>query len=315
MNIRRKLSRNKDEPENHKPKIICEDPEIRNFIEKWTESEGWKIEDLIEFIRLAGEDIPVELKDFSKEEHSFSCVTSNKKVYSVSLKFSNKYDKFPEISITDQKGTRIYETNSNYFTVSKPKLKLVARVVKKGNNVLKSNYYLHSNNRLVQFDETHSLKVVIKHSARKEDMLKLSKEDDEFEEILLNLGKEVSLCEVYKDIIRIFGLNTEEEDESNKITMTYLETNKPDGNTRAKIEFFKGKIQEYIVYEGTEAIHICRNGNWDYTSKNIKASYVSEDGSCMMYIQDQMDNLMEVDIKRLMKYVKERIKKLSEVFE
>ena len=322
MNLRNFFSRNKDvvtsdaKIQHSENKIVCDTPELKELITKWTQSESWEFENFADFIELAGVKTPVKLSDLDKKSSSFKCVTAlNKKIY-ISLFFGTWIEYFPEIHITDGEETRSYIVNSNIEKgKSVPKVTLQRRKIKKSGKELNSFYCEYFFNRTLKLDDSHVLKIYITEPDMHKDKpeILILRTCEKIEEYLVGLDNSLVVDAVYKKIIEFLNLSDEDISKCEKISIYYIEIVDKVEQGRGKIFLLSGKMQEYAILENKETFHVFKNGNWKYLSDNgIKINYFEEMKQYAFSLSGTEEDITTINISKIVNRVKVKISELLE---
>lgn len=316
MNLEKIFARNREViSTNAVEEVLCDSPEIKEIITKWTSSEGWKFEDFATFIKIIGLKTPVKLSDLDEKERSFKCVTARNKEVIISFSFRGWYEGEPKIFIKDGEEKRIYAINSNSKKGNDvPKITLMSRSITRNGKELESFYSAYFCNRTLKIDENHKLIVKINEPERETYYMpdaKVLRNCQKVEEYLLSLDNSLVVGDVYDKLMNLLGFSDDDIAKSNKIMISYKEIIKKEEKTRSKILMKKGKMQEYAVLEDGKTYHVFRNGNWNYISDDgIAICYIKKNERYVFLVIGAEKNIINVNPSEIISTVQARINEL-----
>lgn len=292
--------------------ITCDTPELKELITKWTENEGWKFENFADFLEAVGVKTPIRLSELDKKDNSFKCYTALNTEFLISLRFGDLFDFCSELHVTNSDETKIYVTNGNYPKGDCiPSVTLKNRIIKKNGKELDSYYCQYFCHRTLKLDDTHLLKVEFdepcKHDQKTEFLV--LQNCAEVEDYLLGLDKSLIVSQVYCTMVQLLSFSNEDISNSEKITISYLETVGKDERVLSKIFLLNGDMMEYAVLENGETFHVFKNGYWRYSSDDIEISYHRKN-DYNFSIKGTKEKITNVNPNSTMIRVKEQLSKL-----
>ena len=106
--------------------------------------------------------------------------------------------------------------------------------------------------------------------------------------------------------------NFSEEDISNsqKILISYEESNDKEKRVLSKIFLIKGNMQEYAILENGETFHVFRDGSWRYSSGVIRIFYLEEKKHHVFSITGAEENITRANLSEIFSRVKKKISEL-----
>lgn len=296
-----------------KHKVACDTAELKELITKWTQNEGWKFENFADFIELVGVKTPVKLSELNKETNTFKCFTALNTEAMVSLRFGDGWEYCSEIYVTEGDEIRRYITNYNSEKgKSVPSVTLQGRVVKRNGKELSSFYSEYFCHRILKIDDIHTLDIEIYEpgkSNEKSDIFVLRNCGD-VENYLLGLDNLLVVPQVYDTLMKLLNFSEEDISNSEKILISYEESNDKEKRVLSKIFLTKGNMQEYAILENGETFHVFRDGSWRYSSGGIRIFYLEKKKHHVFSITGTEENITKANPSEIMSRVKKKISEL-----
>lgn len=312
-----------------------------NFINEWCEFNGWKYEELIEFLNSIGVKPQLNFNEF-KQEEQIICFGTNGEFKQKALSIKTITTEDDEVTIILMKGDWVnfpstislcekgkLERNEEYIINRKEKnSNEKPKVIRKGVNyrkeqekVLVSYYYFHSCDRILKIDSKHKLIVRLndpKTNTEKDEVLVL-RNYEAIEKYLLKLDNSLIVSEVYETIIKLLEFTEDDIRNSPHISVSYFEEMGEESNkhmeARSRIYISKGKITKYGVLENGETFEVSKTGNWRYLSEKISIECIKENKKFVISMTGKEEYINNHNLKELINRVKRRIEDLRKVLD
>ena len=296
-----------------KHKVACDTVELKELITKWTQNDGWKFENFVDFIELVGVKTPAKLSELNKDTNTFKCLTALNTEVVISLRFGDGWEYSSEIHVTEGDETRRYNTNYNSKKrKSKPSVSLERRVIKRNGKELSSFYSEYFCHRMLKIDDIHTLDVEIYEPGKSNEKSEIFvlRNCGDVENYLLGLDNSLVVSQVYDTMMQMLNFSEEDISNSQKILISYEESNDKEKRVLSKIFLIKGNMQEYAILENGETFHVFRDGSWRYSSGGIRIFYLEEKKHHVFSITGAEENITRANQSEIFSRVKKKISEL-----
>lgn len=299
--------------------VICDSKEIQKEITNWIGVEKWSFIDFAAFIELIGIKTPVRISCESGNT-TFKCITATNNKVLISLVSGDWIDSPSKIVVTEGQETRWYRINKNVKKGKTiPKVTLSCRIIEKGGKTLISDYSEFSCNRELKIDDNHTLKVEINEPYGgmfdKFDAAVL-RNFKKVEDYLISLDNKVAILQVYEKIISLLNFSALELLNSNKILVSYIETNEDKEIIRSEILVKNDEVQEYAVSENGETFHRSKDGSWKYLfdKGGIEIIFLESKKKYFFSMEGSEASIKRLNMTKLLKRIKQKMCELNKFF-
>lgn len=294
--------------------IKCKDKdkELLEFINRWTDNDGWEFDDFPKFLELVGIKTPVQIEKINSRNETFKCISKDGNEYLVFLQFAN-LDSNSKIFVTEGNETSVYYCSGKSENPEPKVTKQKIRFIEENGKKLSSSYGKYFAYWTLKIDEDYKLIVEVDYC--KKANICITQNSTEIEEYLFSLEiNDLAVNEVYEKIIYLLEFSQEDIKQTAEIFISFEKEDDNGKQILACIRLKYGKMYEYAVLENGATYHIYKDKSWSYSNMNNQILYCSKNDSYIFTISGKEDVIVRTSLDDLLNCVKERIFQLWEFF-